>query len=66
MQEYIKAKIENRYQYQANESFEEMEKLWIEYKETVIQGAEETCGHKTTGGPSKRTAWWNDEVKQKS
>ena len=42
-----------------------MEKLWIEYKETVIQGAEETCGHKTICGPSKRTAWWNDEVKQK-
>ena len=38
---------------------------WKLLKGSIIEAAEETIGYKVQGGTKKkRTAWWNDEVKE--
>ena len=47
------------------ESSLDMESLWKEYKEILTKSATEICGKKVIGSCKKKTAWWNDDVKQK-
>ena len=42
-----------------------IEQAWSLYKGVLTESAREVCGSKTIGGRAKRTAWWNDNVKQK-
>ena len=60
-QNQIRTKLERDELSQA----EDIESLWTKYKETLKQTANEVCGRKRIGGLRKRTAWWNDEVKNK-
>ena len=44
---------------------EDIESLWTIYKRVITESANEACERKMIGGQNKRTAWWNNEVKQK-
>lgn len=44
---------------------EDIESIWTIYKRVITDSANEVCERKVIGGQNKRTAWWNNVVKQK-
>ena len=44
---------------------EDTESLWSVYKKVITDSANKICNWKVIGGQNKRTAWWNNVVKQK-
>ena len=48
-----------------NDFEEDIEEIWSAYKGVLRDSASIVCGSKCIGGQYNRTAWWNNEVKQK-
>lgn len=65
------AKTNDQYQYKIKKKLlgrtrtNEIEDLWSNYKEAILESANESCGKKAIGGTNRRTAWWNDQIKLK-
>ena len=62
-QKLIKSKLDKAAE--AAQDTNDLENLWKIYKEVLTKSAKEICGLKTIGGTKKRTAWWNENVKEK-
>ena len=43
---------------------ENIENAWRTFKNVILQAATEVCGVTKVGNKTKRTPWWNDEVKK--
>ena len=61
-QNIIKRKLEDS---RTEIDVEDIESIWSIYKKAITESAHDVCGRKVIGGNKKRTAWWNDIVKQK-
>ena len=74
IEELTKPKVKQMYQSrikrfitekQIDESNSTIEIYWQLYKEALTSSMDEVCGRKLIKGNGKRTAWWNEKVKEK-
>ncbi|KAF2885922.1 hypothetical protein ILUMI_20251 [Ignelater luminosus] len=42
----------------------DLEDLWITFKETLLEAAEEVCVKQKCGQPKKKTRWWSTKVQE--
>ena len=47
-----------------NTRIENVEEEWDKFKSCVMTCAENTCGYKRVGRMNKRSAWWDDEMRE--
>ena len=63
----VRLRFQGRLQLKMKRSAEvnsgEVEKVWREFKESMMSTVIEVCGTKQCGDRQKRTGWWNEEVR---
>ena len=57
-------KVESKFHHSEEEEFENVDCMWINFKDKVSAAADEVLGEKVPyRGKKKRTPWWGEEVK---